>query len=100
MFALARELRMTVRELGQRMDSREFSEHIAYARWFAALPDEWRQTGLLAAALLAPHCERGKRPKPEDFVPVERAPQHESQDLAALMKLRRAFGLGDVEIDG
>lgn len=100
MFALARELRMTVRELGQRMDSQEFSEHIAYARWFAALPDEWRQTGLLAAALLAPHCERGKRPKPEDFVPVERAPQHESQDLAALMELRRAFGLGDVEIDG
>lgn len=97
MFALAREMRITVKELSQRMDSQEFSEHIAYTRWFAALPDSWRQTGLLAAALLAPYCEKGKKPKPEDFVPVEKPPQHESQDLAALLELRRAFGLGDVD---
>jgi hypothetical protein len=62
------------------------------------LPDSWRETGLLAAVLLAPHTERGKRPKPEDFVPIDKPPQHESQDLAALMQLRQAFGLG--ELDG
>ena len=84
---------MTQGELCQRMTSVELSEHIAYTRWFAALPDSWRETGLLAAVLLAPHMEKGKRPKPEDFVPVDRPPQHESQDLEALLKLRKAFGL-------
>jgi hypothetical protein len=89
---------MTQGELCRRMTSEELSEHIAYTRWFAALPDSWRQTGLVVSALLAPHCEKGRRPRPEDFVPIERPPQHESQDLAALMELRRAFGLGEVEV--
>ena len=89
---------MTQGELCQRMTSRELSEHIAYTRWFAALPDAWRQTSLLAAALLAPHCEKGKRPKPEAFNPIDTPPQHESQDFAALMQLRRSFGLGDLEL--
>ena len=80
------------------MTSAELSEHIAYTRWFSALPDSWRQNGLVVAALLAPHCEKGKRPKPDDFVPVERPPQHESQDMASLMELRKAFGLEDVEL--
>ena len=88
---------MTQGELCSRMTSQELSEHIAYSRWFAALPDSWRQMGLLAAAILAPHCEKGKRPDPEDFIPIEQPPQHESQDLEALMELRRAFGLGDIE---
>lgn len=88
---------MTQGELCRRMTSAELSEHIAYTRWFAALPDPWQQTSLLAAALLAPHCEKGKRPKPADFNPVDKPPQHESQDFAALMNLRRAFGLGDLE---
>jgi hypothetical protein len=89
---------MTQGELCQRMTSRELSEHIAYTRWFAALPDAWRQTSLLAAALLAPHCEKGKRPKPDVFNPIDTPPQHESQDFAALMQLRRSFGLGDLEL--
>ncbi len=88
---------MTQGELCRRMTSAELSEHIAYTRWFAALPDSWRETGLLAAVLLAPHTEKGKRPKPEDFVPVDRPPQHESQDLANLLQLRKAFGLGDLD---
>lgn len=88
---------MTQGELCRRMTSEELSEHIAYTRWFAALPDSWRQTGLITAALLAPHCEKNKRPRPDDFVPVEKPPQHESQDLAALMELRRAFGLGNLD---
>lgn len=89
---------MTQGELCRRMTSAELSEHIAYTRWFSALPDSWRQNGLVVAALLAPHCEKGKRPKPDDFVPVERPPQHESQDMASLMELRKAFGLEDVEL--
>lgn len=88
---------MTQGELCRRMTSAELSEHIAYARYYSALPDSWRETGLLAAVALAPHTERGKRPKPEDFVPVDRPPQHGSQDLAALLKLRQAFGLGDLD---
>jgi hypothetical protein len=88
---------MTQGELCRRMSSEELSEQIAYSRWFGALPDEWRQTGLIVSALLAPHCSKGRAPKPEDFVPIQTPPQHESQDLAALMELRRAFGLGDVK---
>ena len=86
---------MTQGELCSRMTSRELSEHIAYTRWFAALPDSWRQTGLVVSALLAPHCERNRRPKPEDFNPIEKPPQHESQDIDALMQLRKAFGIPD-----
>lgn len=88
---------MTQGELCERMTSREFSEHIAYARWFAALPDEWQQTSLLVASLLAPHSDKHNRPKPSDFNPIDKPPQHESQDLAALMQLRQAFGLGDAD---
>lgn len=89
---------MTQGELCRRMTSEELSEHVAYVRWYSALPDSWSQTGLIVASLMAPHCEKGRRPKPSDFVPTERPPQHKSQDLAALMELRRAFGLGEVEV--
>ena len=89
---------MTQGELCQRMTSAELSEHIAYARWYSAMPDSWRQSGLVVASVLAPHCERGRRPKPEDFIPTEKPPQHESQDMATLMKLRDAFGLGELDV--
>jgi hypothetical protein len=96
MFAVARDLRMTVRELGTRMDSAEFSEWIAYNRYYSALPDSWRETALIVTALIAPHIGKNqKRPKPEDFNPIERPPQHESQDMAALLALRKALGLND-----
>ena len=88
---------MTQGELCRRMTSEELSEHIAYTRWFSALPDSWRQTGLLAAVMLAPHMEKGKRPKPEDFIPVERPPQDATQDMAALMQLRQALGISDAD---
>ena len=98
MFAVARDLKMTVGELGTRMDSAEFSEWIAYNRYYSALPDSWRETALIVTALLAPHIgKNSKRPKPEDFIPIEKPPQHESQDIAALLELRRQFGLGDLE---
>jgi hypothetical protein len=100
MFAVARDLRMTVRELGTRMDSAEFSEWIAYNRYYSALPDSWRETALIVTALLAPHGGKNqRRPKPEDFVPLEKPPQHESQDMSALLELRRQLGLDDLELN-
>lgn len=87
MFRLAGHLGMTVRELSRRMDSQELSEWIAFTRHFHALPDPWRQTGLLTSAVLAPYSPAGKAPKAEDFNPIEKAPQHASQMKAELQKL-------------
>jgi hypothetical protein len=70
---------MTVRELGERMDSREFAEWVALHRFFEPLPDAWRQTGLLASAVLAPYCKKGATPKAEDFVPIETPQQADTQ---------------------
>jgi hypothetical protein len=72
---------MTVRELGERMDAREFAEWVAMHRFFEPLPDSWRQTGLLASASLAPYCKKGSTPKAEDFVPTEQPEQHDAQIL-------------------
>jgi hypothetical protein len=80
---------MTVKRLCQEMDSREFAEWIAIHRHFHPLPDTWRQTGLIASAALAPYCPRGRTPKPEDFVPVVKAPQHELQIQEAFEQLAR-----------
>lgn len=82
-------------ELCKRMDSRELTEWIAFTRYWRALPDEWQQTGLIVSSLLAPYS-KDTVPKPSDFNPVEKPPQHESQDLTALTQLRRALGLDDM----
>jgi hypothetical protein len=88
---------MTVRELCERMDSRELSEWMAYTRYFVALPDPWLQTGLLASIATAPYTDpkRGKPPTATDFVPTLQAPQHEEQDRAAIERLRRELGIVD-----
>lgn len=86
---------MTVGELCRRMSSQELTEWIAYTRHFEALPDTWRQTGIVASALIAPHMPRGKKPKPDDFIPLETPPRHEQQDREALMRLRRELGIPD-----
>lgn len=91
MLRLAAHLHMTARELGERMDSREFSEWIALDRYFAPLPDPWRETSLLVSASLAPHCK--EKIKPDAFVPVQPPPQHHSQDVSAIHELRRQWGL-------
>lgn len=91
MLRLAATLHMTARELGERMDSREFSEWIALDRYFCPLPDPWRQTSLVATSMLAPHCK--ETIKPDAFVPVEKPPQHVSQELAAILELRRQMGI-------
>lgn len=80
---------MTVAELCSRMDSRELSEWMAVHRFFMPLPDSWHQTGVVAAAAVAPYAKRGHAPKAADFVPIEKPPQHYLQDQAALEELRR-----------
>jgi hypothetical protein len=92
MFSLAGHLGMTVGELSTRMDSRELTEWIAYTRYFEALPDQWEQTGLVVASLLAPYAKEGRSPKARDFVPLTTPPQHESQDREAIYKLKAALG--------
>jgi hypothetical protein len=89
MFRLAGHLGMTVRQLCETMDAREFAEWVALHRHYHPLPDEWRQTSLLATASLAPHCSRGRTPKPDDFVPIDKAPQHEQQMLEILEQMKQ-----------
>lgn len=82
------------------MDSAEFSELIAYTRYFEALPDSWRETGLLAAALCAPHTPRHRKPlSPDEFIPLLDPPRHESQDMDAIRKLREALGMSNLNND-
>lgn len=89
LFRLAGHLGMTVSELCDRMTSAELSEWMALDMFHRPLPDPWRQTGVLASAVLAPHCGRGKTPKADDFVPVARLPQTQDEMLAELQKLQR-----------
>lgn len=86
---------MTVAELCQRMDSRELSEWIAYTRYYEGLPDPWKQTALITAAVLAPYCPKGKQPKVEDFLPLEKPPQHELQMIEQLRALKRDLEMTD-----
>ena len=45
LFRLAGHLGMTVRELGERMDSRELTEWMAFERYYhGTIGDEWWQT--------------------------------------------------------
>lgn len=84
---------MTVRELCTRMDSQELTEWAAFTRYFQALPDEWQQTGLVVSSLLAPYS-KDKVPKPSDFTPLLKPPNHPDQDYQALLELRRQLGDG------
>lgn len=94
LFRLAGHLGMTIRELGQRMDSRELSEWMAYERYYhGTIGDEWRQIGMLASAILAPYCKRGSTPKPEDFVPIDsHVPQHWTQIREAVRQMQKDLG--------
>ena len=92
-FRLAGHLKMTVKELMTRMDSQEFTEWMAFTRYFEALGDSWAETGLIVSALLAPHSPRGKCPKAEDFIPLEKPPQHQAQARDVLLDLKKQLGL-------
>jgi len=80
-----------VRELCDSMDSREFAEWVAMHMYYNPLPDSWKETSLVVAATLAPHSPKGRTPQADEFVPVQKPPQHESQMLAELKRLAEAM---------
>jgi hypothetical protein len=86
---LAGHLGMTVGELEQRMDSRELSEWLAFARYYQPLDNSWAQAGVIASAVLAPYSKRGQSPKPADFIPTDSPPQHRTQILDVLAQMKR-----------
>lgn len=79
---------MTVAELSVRMDSAELAEWQAYDAYHQPIPNPWEQTGVLASAILAPHCDKHKTPKPEDFIPRNKLPQTLEEMRAELAKLK------------
>lgn len=88
LFRLAGHLGMTVGEIENRMDSRELSEWMAYARYFQPLDSSWEQAGLIASAVVSPYSKHSP-PAPWDFVPVEKPPQHASQIRETLAQIKR-----------
>lgn len=74
------------------MTSRELSEWMAFDVYHQPLENGWRQAGVIASAAVAPHCGRGKAPKPDDFVPVARLPQTAEDMAAELAKLKTLTG--------
>ena len=91
MFQLAGHLKMTVRELEERMDSAELSEWVAYTRYYEPIEDSWLQTGYIAAAVLAPYSK--KKIDPRDFVPIAgKAPMAQQQISEEIKKMMQDFG--------
>ena len=88
LFRLAACLGWSVKQICTEMDSQELSEWVAVHTYFMPLPDPWHQTGVLASSMLAPYSQRGHAPKPEDFIPVEKPPQHKTQIHEALARLK------------
>ena len=84
---------MTVRQISETMDSREFSEWKAFSRFFEPFGDEWRQSALIMCAALAPYCRRDKIPKPDDFMPVQLPPQSQAEIRAEMKKIYAMQGL-------
>lgn len=81
---------MTVKEMLERMDSRELSEWYAYdQRW--PLPDPWQQTARLCRVVMmsSGNFKRNEILDEIDFMPVAVKPE-QSQDhiVAELMKLQ------------
>ena len=92
MFQLAGHLGMTVGELEERMTSAELSEWMALNMYHQPLPQSWHQTGIVAAAVIAPHAKRGQAPKPKDFIPTASLPQTADEMMAELSKLKTLTG--------
>ncbi len=78
-----------MRELGERMDLAEYKRWLAFHRYVNPLGGEWRQAARITAAVLAPHCGRGRTPKEDDFMPTEKPPMTAAQIAAELSKLNR-----------
>lgn len=91
MFRLAGHLHKSIEEIEQ-LSSTEITEWMAFDMYHEPLANTWRQTGLIASAVLSPHCKKGSSPKPEDFIPKRHLPQTEHQILAELSKLKTLTG--------
>ena len=89
---LAGFLKMRLEDLFENMSSREFAYWQAYHRYYEPVGGEWHQTGLVASAVLAPYCPRGSTPKPKDFIPVMKPPQHPIQMLEELARIKQDLG--------
>lgn len=90
---LAGHLSMTLGELFERMDSREFSRWLAMHTYFEPIGGQWEQTATLAAAVLAPYCKRGQTPDPQDFIPIQKKkPQHKTQIQETLRRMAADLG--------
>jgi hypothetical protein len=88
-YLLAGTLGRTVEELGRTMSVDEFKGWLAIHRYVSPLDlGGWRQTGRIVAATLAPYS-RGRPPKEEDFMPIEKPPMTGDQIAAELAKLSR-----------
>ena len=86
---LAGHLRMTLEDILTKMSSREFSYWREYDKYYEPIGGEWDRAGLMAAASLAPYCPRGRTPKPKDFIPTLKPPQHPIQIQGQLELLKR-----------
>lgn len=97
---LAGHLKMTLRELCERMDSREFSLWMAFHRFHEPLPEPWYEAGIIASAAIAPYCRAGNRPKASDFVPIEQKVSHQQQIDDSLRQLQEALARQQGERQG
>lgn len=91
---LAGYLKMTLEDVLTKMSSREFGFWLAYHRYYEPVGGDWDKMGLVVSASLAPYCPRGSAPKPKDFIPVLKPPQHPIQMLAELERIK-----ADIEKD-
>lgn len=79
---------MTVGELSERMTSEELTEWMAIDMFLDPIPNEWQQTGVIASAVLAPHCGKNRGPKASDFIPRQHLPQSQEDMARELAKLK------------
>lgn len=85
--ALASHLRKTLAEIDT-MSGEEFGYWLAYSRYFQPFDNSWAQTGIIVSQLLRPYCKNGNAPKPADFVPIEKPPQHRTQIRDTLARIK------------
>lgn len=62
-------------------------EFMAFDRYVEPFGREWHQSGLLAAAIMAPYS-KGRPPKPEEFMPIQKPAMTGDEIAAELAKLR------------
>jgi hypothetical protein len=91
---LAGYLKMKLEDVLTTMSSREFAYWQAYHRYYEPVGGDWDKTGLVVSASLAPYCPRGSSPKPKDFIPVMKPPQHPLQMLEEMQRLKEDIEKG------